>query len=106
MSSRAHFTASALVVDEAGARVCLVAHAKLGRLLQPGGHVEPTDIALVVAGDQLVAAGGEVGVGHTGESDRQHHSARAAGTRARASGRSLASVMPSNLCNHGPSNPW
>ena len=39
----AHFTASAFVVDETGERVCLVAHAKLGRLLQPGGHVEPTD---------------------------------------------------------------
>ena len=44
--ARAHFTASALVVDEACERTCLVAHAKLGRLLQPGGHVEPTDISL------------------------------------------------------------
>ena len=45
----AHFTASAFVVDETGARVCLVAHAKLGRLLQPGGHVEPTDVSLEAA---------------------------------------------------------
>jgi 8-oxo-dGTP pyrophosphatase MutT (NUDIX family) len=45
----AHFTASALVVDEAGERVCLVAHAKLGRLLQPGGHVESTDLSLEAA---------------------------------------------------------
>ena len=30
-------------------RVCLVAHAKLGRLLQPGGHVEPTDLSLEAA---------------------------------------------------------
>jgi 8-oxo-dGTP pyrophosphatase MutT (NUDIX family) len=40
---RAHFTASALVVDETCARTCLVAHAKLGRLLQPGGHLEEDD---------------------------------------------------------------
>ena len=44
-----HFTASALVVDHACTRVCLVAHAKLGRLLQPGGHVEPTDLSLEAA---------------------------------------------------------
>jgi 8-oxo-dGTP pyrophosphatase MutT (NUDIX family) len=46
---RAHFTASAFVVDATGARVCLVAHAKLGRLLQPGGHVEQTDLTLEAA---------------------------------------------------------
>jgi 8-oxo-dGTP pyrophosphatase MutT (NUDIX family) len=39
----AHFTASAFVVDAAGRRTCLVQHAKLGRLLQPGGHVERDD---------------------------------------------------------------
>jgi 8-oxo-dGTP pyrophosphatase MutT (NUDIX family) len=47
--SRAHFTASAFVVDETGARMCLVAHATLGRLLQPGGHVEETDLSLEAA---------------------------------------------------------
>jgi ADP-ribose pyrophosphatase YjhB (NUDIX family) len=46
---RAHFTASAYVVDEACERACLVAHAKLDRLLQPGGHVEPTDLTLEAA---------------------------------------------------------
>ena len=46
---RAHFTASAFVVDEQGERMCLVEHEKLGRLLQPGGHVEPTDISLEAA---------------------------------------------------------
>ena len=46
---RAHFTASAYVVDEAGERTCLVAHVKLGRLLQPGGHVEPDDLTLEAA---------------------------------------------------------
>jgi 8-oxo-dGTP pyrophosphatase MutT (NUDIX family) len=47
--SRAHFTASAFVIDDACERVCLVAHAKLGRLLQPGGHVEPSDATLEAA---------------------------------------------------------
>ena len=45
----AHFTASAYVIDDAHARTCLVEHAKLGRLLQPGGHVEPGDASLEVA---------------------------------------------------------
>ncbi len=37
----AHFTGSAVVTD--GTRVALVHHRKLGRWLQPGGHVEPGD---------------------------------------------------------------
>ncbi len=45
----AHFTASAFVVDEPVERACLVSHAKLGRLLQPGGHVEDTDASLEAA---------------------------------------------------------
>jgi 8-oxo-dGTP pyrophosphatase MutT (NUDIX family) len=45
----AHFTASAFVVDETGARTCLVQHVKLNRLLQPGGHVEQSDISLEAA---------------------------------------------------------
>ncbi len=40
---QAHFTASAAVVDPARGLVCLVDHVKLGRRLQPGGHVEPDD---------------------------------------------------------------
>ncbi len=43
----AHFTGSAVVSD--GTRVALVQHRKLGRWLQPGGHVEPAD------GDDLLA---------------------------------------------------
>lgn len=39
----AHFTASAAVLEPARALVCLVDHVKLGRRLQPGGHVEPDD---------------------------------------------------------------
>jgi 8-oxo-dGTP pyrophosphatase MutT (NUDIX family) len=45
----AHFTASAFVVDGACGRTCLVQHEKLGRLLQPGGHIEPSDISLEAA---------------------------------------------------------
>jgi 8-oxo-dGTP pyrophosphatase MutT (NUDIX family) len=45
----AHFTASAFVVDESGAQTCLVQHVKLERLLQPGGHIEPTDISVEAA---------------------------------------------------------
>lgn len=37
----AHFTGSAVVSD--GTRVALVRHRKLGRWLQPGGHVELSD---------------------------------------------------------------
>lgn len=40
---QAHFTGSAVVIDPAGARVCLVHHRKLDRWLQPGGHAEPGD---------------------------------------------------------------
>jgi len=47
--SSAHFTASAFVIDEAGDQTCLVLHAKLGRLLQPGGHVEDDDESLEAA---------------------------------------------------------
>ena len=36
-------------VDEAGERTCLVEHAKLGRLLQPGGHIEADDVSLEAA---------------------------------------------------------
>jgi 8-oxo-dGTP pyrophosphatase MutT (NUDIX family) len=39
----AHFTASAIVVDEAGERTLLVHHRKSGNWFQPGGHFEPGD---------------------------------------------------------------
>jgi 8-oxo-dGTP pyrophosphatase MutT (NUDIX family) len=47
--SSAHFTASAFVIDEHHRRTCLVAHEKLGRLLQPGGHIEDEDESLEAA---------------------------------------------------------
>jgi 8-oxo-dGTP pyrophosphatase MutT (NUDIX family) len=37
----AHITASAVVIDRQGSRVLLHLHRRLGRWLQPGGHVEP-----------------------------------------------------------------
>jgi 8-oxo-dGTP pyrophosphatase MutT (NUDIX family) len=39
----AHFTASAIVVDDAGERTLLVHHRKSGNWFQPGGHFEPGD---------------------------------------------------------------
>jgi 8-oxo-dGTP pyrophosphatase MutT (NUDIX family) len=45
----AHFTASALVLDESRSRTCLVLHRKLGLWLQPGGHVEADDASIADA---------------------------------------------------------
>jgi len=42
----AHFTASALVVDEARMRTALVHHRKLGIWVQPGGHLDPADASI------------------------------------------------------------
>jgi 8-oxo-dGTP pyrophosphatase MutT (NUDIX family) len=47
--SSAHFTASAFVIDDDAVRACLVLHKKLGRLLQPGGHIEDDDESLEAA---------------------------------------------------------
>ena len=44
-----HFTASAFVLCPERRRVLLVHHQKLGRWLQPGGHVEPGDSDLIAA---------------------------------------------------------
>jgi 8-oxo-dGTP pyrophosphatase MutT (NUDIX family) len=45
----AHFTASALVLDESRTRACLVLHRKLGLWLQPGGHIEQDERSLAAA---------------------------------------------------------
>jgi len=42
---RAHFTASALVVDPSRTRTALVHHRKLGIWVQPGGHLDSGDAA-------------------------------------------------------------
>ncbi len=38
-----HFTSSAFVLDPSGTKVALVDHPKIGKWLQPGGHIEPGD---------------------------------------------------------------
>ncbi|WP_025274200.1 NUDIX hydrolase [Haloglycomyces albus] len=50
-----HATASGFVLDDAG-RVLHIEHRALGRLLQPGGHIEPkTDETLIGAARREVA---------------------------------------------------
>jgi 8-oxo-dGTP pyrophosphatase MutT (NUDIX family) len=44
-----HMTASAVVLSPERDRVLLVHHRRLGRWLQPGGHVEPEDATMVHA---------------------------------------------------------
>jgi len=44
-----HFTASAFVVSPDERELLLILHGKLGRWLQPGGHVEPGDADVVAA---------------------------------------------------------
>jgi 8-oxo-dGTP pyrophosphatase MutT (NUDIX family) len=44
-----HVTASALVVDPEGKTTLLTHHAKLGRWLQPGGHVDSDDETILAA---------------------------------------------------------
>jgi 8-oxo-dGTP pyrophosphatase MutT (NUDIX family) len=41
-----HITASAVVLDDAAERTLLIYHRKLARWLQPGGHVEHSDVSL------------------------------------------------------------
>lgn len=41
-----HLTASALVVDDAAEQALLTLHPRVGRWLQLGGHIEPTDTTL------------------------------------------------------------
>jgi 8-oxo-dGTP pyrophosphatase MutT (NUDIX family) len=44
-----HFTASAFILSPDRSELLLILHAKLGRWLQPGGHVDPDDRDLVAA---------------------------------------------------------
>jgi 8-oxo-dGTP pyrophosphatase MutT (NUDIX family) len=50
-----HFTASAFVLSPHRDAVLLIFHKKLGRWLQPGGHVEPNDATLLEAARREVA---------------------------------------------------
>jgi 8-oxo-dGTP pyrophosphatase MutT (NUDIX family) len=56
----AHFTASAVVVDETGEHTLLVHHRKSGSWFQPGGHFEPGDESPAAAA--LREAGEETGL--------------------------------------------
>lgn len=44
-----HITASAFIYDPAAKAFLLIHHTSLGKWLQPGGHVEPTDASLLSA---------------------------------------------------------
>jgi len=50
-----HFTASAFVLSPTADELLLILHAKLGRWLQPGGHVEPSDEDLLAAAQREVS---------------------------------------------------
>lgn len=44
-----HFTASSVLVDTETRRLLLIRHPKLGRWLQPGGHIESADLSVAGA---------------------------------------------------------
>lgn len=44
-----HVTASAVILTPDASRTCLVLHGKIGKWVQPGGHLEPQDASLVLA---------------------------------------------------------
>lgn len=56
-----HLTASAFVVSPDDSALLLIHHSKLGRWLQPGGHVDPEDVSLIDAARREVLE--ETGVG-------------------------------------------
>lgn len=60
-----HITASAFVMHPGGHSIALILHSKIGRWLQPGGHVEVGDVTIVDAAVREVAE--EIGVGPAAE---------------------------------------
>ena len=56
-----HFTASAYILSPDCGSVLLIRHPKLGRWLQPGGHVEPADADLLATARREAAE--ETGLG-------------------------------------------
>jgi 8-oxo-dGTP pyrophosphatase MutT (NUDIX family) len=56
-----HITASAFVLHPTEPAIALILHSKLGRWLQPGGHVEPEDDSITDAALREVRE--EIGVG-------------------------------------------
>jgi 8-oxo-dGTP pyrophosphatase MutT (NUDIX family) len=55
-----HFTASAFVLSPERDALLLILHGKLGLWLQPGGHIEQSDVSLIAAARREVAE--EVGL--------------------------------------------
>lgn len=55
-----HFTASAFVLSPGQDALLLIFHSKLKRWLQPGGHVDPTDVDILTAAQREIAE--EVGL--------------------------------------------
>ena len=97
---RAHFTASAFVIDVRCERVCLVEHVKLGRLLQPGGHVEAIDESLEAAA--LREAVEETNSSSTSIRPRRGRSTSTS-TRSRSARRSRrTSISTFATCSSGP----
>jgi 8-oxo-dGTP pyrophosphatase MutT (NUDIX family) len=60
-----HVTASAFVLHPSRPDVALILHTKIGRWLQPGGHVESDDTSIMAAALREVSE--EVGVAPAGE---------------------------------------
>lgn len=50
-----HVTASAVVLSPDARQTCLVLHGRIGRWVQPGGHLEPADHSLADAAAREVA---------------------------------------------------
>lgn len=57
-----HFTASAFVLSPDQNQLLLILHGKLGRWLQPGGHVDPSDRDIIAAARRELDE--EVGLAH------------------------------------------
>lgn len=57
-----HITGSAFVVDGSHTRLLMIHHAKLGRWLQPGGHVDPGEDVLTAAIREVEEETGVTGV--------------------------------------------
>lgn len=56
-----HFTASSFVLSKDQTNLLLIFHSKLQRWLQPGGHVDPTDVDMLAAARREVQE--ETGIG-------------------------------------------